>query len=84
MVAQCAEEPLNADASTYVILSLNGSNHIYATVDDQNLDQFSGNKLNTTGFRFFGECLRHSPKAKLNLAKPLSSAALGKEHTAKN
>ena len=37
----------------------------------------------TTGFRFFAECLRHSAKARLHSAKPLSSAALGKEHTAK-
>ena len=38
----------------------------------------------TTRFRFFAECLRHSAKAKLHSAKPLPSAALGKEHTAKN
>ena len=38
----------------------------------------------TTGFRFFAECLRHSAKARLHSAKPLPSAALGKEHTAKN
>ena len=40
--------------------------------------------LATTGFRFFAECLRHSAKAKLHSAKPLSSAVLGKEHMAKN
>ena len=39
---------------------------------------------NTIGFRFFAECLRHLAKAKLHSAKPLPSAALGKEHTAKN
>ena len=43
-----------------------------------------GLELITTGFRFFAECLRHSAKAKLHLAKPLPSAALSKEHTAKN
>ena len=37
----------------------------------------------TTGGGFFAECLRHSAKAKLHLAKPLPSAALDKEHTAK-
>ena len=38
----------------------------------------------TTGFRFFAECLMHSAKAQMYSAKPLPSAALGKEHTAKN
>ena len=38
----------------------------------------------TTEFRFFAECLKHLANAKLHLAKPLPSAALGKEHTAKN
>ena len=43
-----------------------------------------GIRESTTGFGFFAEYLRHSAKAKLYSAKPLSSAALGKEHTAKN
>ena len=32
----------------------------------------------TTGFSFFAECLRHSAKADINLAKPLPSVTLGK------
>ena len=41
-------------------------------------------KKKTAAARFFAECLRHSTKAKLYSAKSLPSAALGKEHTAKN
>ena len=52
-----------------------GSNYVGASV--------VGCGVDTTGFRFFAECLRHSAKAKLHSAKPLPSAALGKEHTAK-
>jgi hypothetical protein len=38
--------------------------------------------LPTTGITFFAECLRHSAKAILHSAKPLSSVTLGKEHSA--
>jgi hypothetical protein len=35
----------------------------------------------TTGIAFFAECLRHSAKAILHSAKPLTSVTLGKEHS---
>ena len=38
----------------------------------------------TTGFWFFAECRPHSAKPALHSAKALPSAALGKEHSAKN
>ena len=53
------------------------------TLTEERPKEVTGGKLGT-GFRFFTECLRHSTKAKLYSAKPLPSAALGKEHNAKN
>ena len=41
-------------------------------------------RQDTTRFKFFAECLRHSAKAILHSAKALPSVALGKAHTAKN
>ena len=54
-----------------------------ATVQSHHNCQLDGRNYNillacTTGFRFFVECLRHSAKTKLHLAKPLPSAALDK------
>jgi hypothetical protein len=36
----------------------------------------------TTEITFFAECLRHSAKAILHLAKPLPSVTLGKKYSA--
>ena len=40
--------------------------------------------LNSTGNRYFAECLRHLAKPEIHSAKALPSAVLGKGHLAKN